>query len=274
MNTDFLKKKVAGIPVMYIAGLFVAILAFVAWRMKPNMSSAADGSSEKDATAGDAITGDDNPYDMFRTTGTVTVQQSAEPTTVTPIPARTNEQWARTAAEWLSKNGTPSDTALSTMMKFIGGEQLSIPEGQLRDKAVTQFGYPPEPYTSGGTAAPTAPTPAAAQAQGTPPLIHTVKGSSDATFAALASVYYATANQQDGINFLSAHNEQLPDRGTFTVNTRVKVPRYEVKMYSVPSNMTAQQIAAKNGASTTFILRLNNAPASYVWARGMQVRVR
>jgi hypothetical protein len=28
-------RKVAGVPVIYIAGLFVAILAVVAWKMKP-----------------------------------------------------------------------------------------------------------------------------------------------------------------------------------------------------------------------------------------------
>jgi hypothetical protein len=272
---DFLKRKVFGVPVVYIGGLFVAFLAFIAWRMKPNMSSASDGSTDTDATSKDAITGADNPYDMFKTTGTVTVQQGSDPATVTPIGNRNNEAWARQSAEWLTANGTASDVALTTMMKYVNGEQLSIPEGQLRDRAVKQFGYPPEAFTTGGTApnTPVASAPAGRQfssASG----IHYVKGESDNTYAKIAALYIGTG--QDYTNFLSAHNEQLPANGTLQTGIAVKVPKYETKLYQVPAGtqMNAAQIASKNGASAEFISRLNNAPASYVWGPGRQVRVR
>ena len=151
---DFLKRKVLGVPVLYLLALGVGVLAFFAWKMKPSAPSDTPTDSTDSETGMADMGGDAGTYDYLRTNGTVTVSQGSTPDITTPVTVRTNATWRNDAINWLvgqgAANGGDAQTAID---KYLGGEQLSIPEGKLRDAAIKQFGIPPEPFENGGTQA-------------------------------------------------------------------------------------------------------------------------
>lgn len=273
MDTSFLRKKVAGVPVLYIAALFVAVLALVAYRMRPAEPTEGDidnGTDESDV-AGDPATAD---YSNLATQGTVTVQQGTDPATVTPIEAKTNENWAVKAANWLVAQGLASGTvAQSATRKYIAGESLSVTEGKLIDAAVKQYGVPPEPLTAGGVASPPA---SFARKQGTPPTTHTVEGKNDNDFWKLAKLYYGS-DHYDYVNTLEVANLSIPKgKSHMPVGTRIRIPKYAAPKYylTAGNNQTAQSIAGKNGTSAAAIMELNDSLKFPIPRKGTRVRVR
>lgn len=273
MNLGFLKKKVGGIPVLYIVALFVGILAVIAWRMKSNLNTNPNSDQPTDGVAADQQDTTTNPYDKFATSGTVTVSQGTDPATVTPIQVATNETWARTAASWLASQGlATTDDAYAAMTAYVNGEQLSVTQGKLRDAAVKQYGLPPEPFTTGGTQTATPSTPPAVM-QGKPPLVHTVRGPNDNDFWKLASIYYPNYGAK-GVDLIEYHNRTLPSgHNNLPVGTKVSIVPYSDREWTATRNITTADVAAMNGTTPDVISILNNTPTNHVFAKGSSVRL-
>ncbi len=264
--TELAQKKVAGVPVIYLAGAAVVILAIVAWKMKP----AAEPPVATDEIASDGTSSPSNvqdpSYDGLESNGTVIVApQQPTPTTATEM---TNEQWGRLATTWIidQKLATPGE-AQTAIFKYLNGEDLSYAEGQLRDAAVRELKLPPEPLQVLGQTG-TAP----AKRQGTPPLTHTVKGNNDNMFGKIATLYYGRGGQAE-TDLLQFNNTNLGVDGPFPAGTQVKVPKLTPPKYYLTdkTHRTAAAIAAKNGITVQQLDVLTNGIKFPV---GVGVRVR
>ena len=95
-------KKVAGVPVIYLAGGAAAILGVIAWRMKPTEPEPepvdAGSSGESGSGNGAANIAGDTSYDQFESRGTViaapTSPNAAAETEPDPKTV-SNDAWAR-----------------------------------------------------------------------------------------------------------------------------------------------------------------------------------
>ena len=285
---EMMQKRVMGVPVLILAGVFVAILAFVAWKMAPSTTekTSGDEGNSGEAGSGDGLgeggtvsTGDFDGtiYDGLKTTGTVVVAPTPPEKELDKAPY-SNEEWVRDGAAWLvSQNKASSTEAASALSKYINGQDRSYTENALVDAWSKEKGLPPSmPDTTGNVIAPTPalskPTPA--QKQGSPPIIHKVKGSNDNTLAELANLYYGRADAQT-IDLIQGSNPNIKnDTGPFPVGFGVRIPVWHVpKYYVTPRNMSTREVAAKNGLATWSIEVLNNTTKSS-WAKGSRVRVK
>lgn len=233
--TSFLRKKVGGVPVWAIAGVGVAVLAYVAWKIEPSSSSGDSGTDlpEDSADSGDV-------YDSLASTGTVIVAPS-EPEVTNEVPARTNEDWLRDAVSYLTGKGVSPTDATSALQAYLNGEDLSYAQSSLADDAIKNGGSPPSIPSVGHTA----PKPAdAPRKNGEPPTDHVISGSADNSFAELAKLYYGRTDK-DSVNLIAAANKNT----TLTVGSRVHIPRYHPpKYYTVKLAREGYiAIAHKNG---------------------------
>lgn len=274
------EKKVFGVPVLYIAALFVVILAVVAWRMQSASEPAAEESAEELAATGDEEIPDVD-YSSLATPGTVTVSSPTGVTT-TPLPDD-NDRWMRRAIEWLAAQGmATADQATIAIQKYLAGDQLSYEEGKLRDAAIGQFGLPPEIPISGGTAppptpttdtptpTPTTPTPA----KYVPPGWHVVTGKSDDGYQEIAKLWYGSA-ANDRVDLIQAYNTTLPHQGPLKVGTRVWIPKYSPPKYIIAKKgmLTASEIIAKNPPLHLKMLYELNDGMKFPVKAGTKVRV-
>lgn len=262
---DLADKKVLGIPVLYIAGAAVTILAIVAWKMKATPDADTMGTTPEDGTAGadgesnaGGIAGMDDPYGDYNTNGTVVVQPVA-PVTADPV-EQTNDTWMRAAVDYLvdSKQATPGE-AQSAISKYLDGEDLSYSEGVLRDAAISKLKLPPENIGKLGI---TASAPAQKQFSSFPGK-HTVKGPNDNTYAKLAQLYYGTADANH-VNRIVASNEAQslgPSTTTFSPGTVVTIPVYTIVNYYKVTGKNGDNyfsgLSKKFGISAGAILGLN-----------------
>lgn len=241
--SELMKRKVAGVPVLYIAAAFVTILALVAWKMKPTTPPEEAPIEEQSNTAPDG-----SEFDGLATQGTVTVVQPAGNQTVPDPVVETNETWGKKAIEWLVKEDKASPgNAQTAIAKYLNGEQLSFDEGALRDLAVRQYGIPPESVTS-----PTSTAERPAQRQFTNfPGTHTIRGTNDATYQQLSQLYYGNADFAH-YSKLQAANPTLSKDGIHQPGTVVKIPIYSNPRYFTVTKDTLDRtkIAAKNGITT------------------------
>jgi hypothetical protein len=142
----------------------------------------------------------------------------------------------------------------------------------VRDKAIKQWGIPPEtpeyapdiPATvtpdepadgGGGTSGPGGYNGPPSK-QGEPPLNHRVTGKSDDTPAELALLYYGK-NDMDSINKIKSQNTDL--KIPYGRGARVRVPENKPPRYYVATqaNKGLNKIAAVNGKSPAVIQALN-----------------
>jgi hypothetical protein len=247
MDSNILKKKVAGVPVVYPAAAFVLVLVFFAWKMK-SADATPDGdlpigTDEEGTAVGEA------DYSGLKSNGTVTVQQGQDPATVTPVVVKTNDTWIADGVNYLVTNGYSGGAAQSALSKYINSQQLSYEEGQMRDLVIKQYGLPPEPFAPGSTGQ------KPASRQGTPPLYHTIQSGNDNTYTKLAQLYYAKTDSAS-VALISGHNANA---GALTTGTRVFIPKYATPKYITATKSTDQigEVAAKNGKSKTEIHALN-----------------
>lgn len=244
--SEIAKKKVLGVPVLYLAGGFVVILAIVAWQMKPSPelnpeADAANPSGNEEGVA-DAIASGD--YSALKTTGTVVVQ----PQTPTPTAAiaETNETWARAAIQYLidDKNVAPGD-AQGAIHAYLRGDDLTIEQAGWRDAAIKKLKLPPEPLEMVGQTKAPAATPAQKQFSHFPGW-HVVKGTNDNTTPLLATLYYGASRTGDGAEKITQLNRGYGPMGTtLATGTRVYIPAWvEPKFYTATKvNNTAAKIA-------------------------------
>lgn len=163
--SEIASKKVLGVPVLYLAGAAVIILAIVAWRMKPanedNPVTDNPFDDGEDATLDEnGIADGTSPYAGFRTNGTVIVTPSPEPEAVEPDRPDTNEEWVKEGAEWLvADKNVPGPAAYTALDKYVKGQSRSYTEAQWVEWVIKEKGFPPDTFEE--TPQPTLPTPTA-----------------------------------------------------------------------------------------------------------------
>lgn len=270
---EFFSKRVLGIPVGVFALLFAGSLLFYAIRMPKTATAVAapDTEADTDELAGD-VAGLDNP--VFAATPTI-YQPSGPSVTATPQ-ADTNELWGRRVQEWLVSQGASVDVAQSVVYKYLSGVSLTATEVTWRDKAVKQYGFPPETVD---VVAPT-PTPPTANpvyngpavSQGKPPLVHTVKGNSDNQASELARLYWGS-NSPDAVRKMRANNTTLVE--PYATGTKVKISQTFTPVYfkATAATHTLYDIARKNGTTAPAVTALN-PNMHFPVAAGARVRVK
>lgn len=272
-------KKVGGIPVLYLAAAAVLVLAIYAWRLKPAAAfdEAEDTSQGPADTASSDEIADESAYGSLATNGTVTVVQPPVSTTPEPV-EKTNEIWVKEGAEWAvtiaAKNKgvvTTGAQAVSALNKYVLGEDLSYEETSVVNAVIAEKGQPPDGVGTGGKISLDPP----ATRQGTPPLIHTVKGKNDATYQQLISLYYGSTSQPTFDLVQAANVDKLGFSGTYPPGTTVKIPAYTPPQFftTTAATSTRKAICAKNGITEAQFEALNNY--SYVnFKPGSKVRVK
>lgn len=269
-----MERKVFGIPVLYLVGGLVAILAVVAFRMKPGV----DVPAEEETASIDAVDeGDPFGVNPPLVGGGGTPVQYPDPNT--PSTVDDNDKWLRRAAEWLAGQGhATADQSMRALQRYLMGEQLSMAEGKLRDLAIDHFGYPPETVESGGDVpvpdpptVPTTPTPKKYIAPG----FHTVTGSSDDSYTDMARLFYGRTDNA-AIDLIQSYNIAQGHEGPFKVGTRFWIPAYAGPKYvkATASMRTAAQIISKNPPlnSVKMLNELNDG-MKFPVAIGTKVRV-
>ena len=275
---SFWRRRVAGIPVIYLAAGIVAILAIVAFRMRntnadTTMAEDVPMEADQNSEADQFDTAYDASYAQFSTKGSITAvpAESANQDSV----VETNETWLSKAVAWNIQKGVSAGTAQNALQAYLSGADLTATQGVIRDNTVKEFGLPPDPPSM------TNPTPATPSASDIPrrqgPLArtHIVKNASENTYAKLAALYYPTADSTSIALIRSKNVGRLASDGPFAVGTGVRIPQYVVPKYFMSTKKvdTAREIAAKNGISDDAIRALNPG-AKFPVKSGTRVRVR
>lgn len=258
---ELMRRRIGGIPVLYIAALITVVLAVVAYRMKRIPDTAGDTPEEPAEDTPDG----DGP-DVNRVTFTANPNPNLTPSITVE---ETNETWRRRAYDWiLGQNlATPLDAG-RILDSYLSGGSLSFDDGAIVNKVLKALGPPPESPTGTKVGAPVA------KRQGTPPLIHTVKGVSDDSYGELSSLYYGASNEHDGVDLLQIENPSVGHQGPFAPGTKVKIPRWVRPKYfrATARTKTAREIARRNGISVSTLLELNDGMRFPV-KTGTRVRV-
>lgn len=253
---EFAKKRVFGVPVLYLALAGVIVLAVVAWKMKP---------AEEEVTGDENTTPDNVPvsdedsaaadYSGLNGTGTVTVVQNGSTTDEEAV-KETNDDWFRSAVAYLTQEKKATVTeAQQAINKYLEGADLTYAEGQLKDAAVLKLGLPPERLTTVGTVGA---APAQKQFNNFPGN-HTVKGSSDNTASKLAALYYGNGDTSHALKIVLHNAVKGPNGTTYNVGDTIKIPAWENPRYYTITKTTQwpSQVAAKNGISVSGFTYLN-----------------
>lgn len=172
------EKKVAGVPVLYLAAAAVAVLAVVAWRMKPSPDappeeSPQDGGTDAQLDENGHADGT-NPYAGYSGSGTVIVAP-APPTATDPEDNRpgSNDEWVRQGAEWLvAEKKVNGQAAYVALTKYINSQSRSFQESGWVDLVIAAKGLPPEPFTGTGPTTANPPPPSSTP----PPALKAVTG--------------------------------------------------------------------------------------------------
>lgn len=266
---EIARKKVAGVPVIYLAGAFVVILAVVAYKL-PSTSGGDLGPVDETQGEGPDQTDGAADYSGLSTQGTVTVVQGSQETAEVVKP--TNEDWERSAVDYLVESNLASPSAAqSAIHKYLEGNDLSYEEGVLKDAAIRKLKLPPEPlYTVGSVGN----EPARKQA-GTLPGSHVVKNSNDNTASKLAALYYGNGDAVHAATITAANTKYGPGGTTFPVGSKITIPMwYTPYTYTSTKTInTATKVGAKNGLSAAQIQALNPGMVFPVKA-GTKVRVK
>lgn len=256
------RKRVAGIPMIYLAGGIVAILAIFAFRTM----RAPDNAAEPDVPAETEQNPDadfDTKFDQsaadysgFVAKGSITAAP-ADKADSEPI-VETNETWLAKAVQWNIGKGVSAGLAQSALQTYLAGSDLTLEQGTIRDNTIKEFGLPPEPpFRTNAT-----PTPAQqilARRQGPLPRRHIVTNTADNTYGKLAALYYPTADSTSVALIRNANRGRLTTDGPFAVGTAISMPIYSAPKYFTATGKidTAKEIGAKSGVSSSQISALN-----------------
>lgn len=244
---ELASKKVAGVPLLYIAAGVGVVLLYLAIRSKPTNTDAVDTSEPVDTLTGDeSLSGDAAMTPLV--TNPIFVANPSQAV----VSENTNGLWSRQAIQWLISNGATAGDATTAIQKYLSGENLSYSEGQLRDAAVKEFGLPPEDFSSGRTLGYNGP----AAKQGEPPTDHIVKGKSDNSFRELAQLYYGLSNA-DAVNLIAARNASLVE--PLATGVTVRIPEWHNPKYyrATSATRTLYAIARVNQTTPAKVQELN-----------------
>lgn len=265
---EFARRKIFGIPLLYLVGAGVIIVAIVAYKMKPATPATPAADADTPSTDANADTNDESAYSGLSTNGTVIV--APQPTTTTTV-VETNDTWLKSAvAEVVKAKIATAGDAQSALTKYLAGDNLSFDEGKIRDYALEKLGIPPEPLYQIGTV-----SEAPAQKQFSLfPGTHTVKGNNDNSAGKLAQLYYGNADANH-VNSIVSRNFNLgPSSTTYPPGTKVTIPEWTTpRYYTVQKGYQyPTQIAAKNGIQYAQLIGLNPG-VTFPVAVGTKVRV-
>ena len=274
-KTSIWRRKVAGIPVIYLAGAIVGVLAIIAFRMRNTnaetpMADNVPMETDQNTEADTFDTNYDASYAAFQTKGSIT---AAAPETATQEPVvETNETWLSKAVQWNIKNGVTAGTAQNALQTYLAGSSLTAEQAVIRDNTIAEFGLPPDPpYQTSATPKATP----SARNQGPLPRYHKIESTSDNTYAKIASIYYPSSDKTSVDLLRNANRGRLVTDGPWRIGTTVSVPKYVIPKYytSTKKTNTAKEIASKNGISTASLTALNPTVKFPVKA-GTRIRVR
>lgn len=254
-------KRVAGVPVGVFFVLMAGGLVWLAFKVPS--ASTGDETDTTDAAATDTDTsGEDVPAGDATATNPVFVANTTPSTVATTADSGaqdTNELWGNRVRPWLVGQGATIDMASAVVSKYLAGQSLTAEEGKWRDMAVEHFGFPPENVDYAATASAVTTYSGPASRQGTPPLKHTVKGTTDDTAAELARLYYGSPLADD-INLIAAANKgDAKPTGPYPVGTKVNIPKHTNPVYyrATSATHTDYAIAKKNGTTAAALMALN-----------------
>jgi hypothetical protein len=245
------QKKVFGIPVVYLALIVVAGLAFLAWKIKPTVTPVAD-------TPADGLGPEVDPDTSgLETTGTVIV--APQPNVPADAIEQTNDKWLRSGVDYLvneAKVATAGDAQLA-LSTYLEGGDLTYEQGLWRDKVIGKLGLPPESLPRVGIT-----TTAPAQKQFTAfPGKHTVKGSNDNTASKLANLYYGSGDAAHTNRVVEMNTGLGPATTTYTPGTVVNIPGYTYPNYYTVTGKNKDNyfttLAGKFGLSVAQVQALN-----------------
>jgi hypothetical protein len=268
---EIASKKVAGIPVLYLAGGFVVILAVVAYRMKTTSGVAEpDTSNAEDAgaVAGESDAAAD--YSGLATAGTVTVVQSAQNDIQKEV--YTNSDWEQDAIAYLvSEKSVSGVDAQVAVNKYLDGSDLTYEQKQWIDACIAKLKAPPDSVGAIGTIG----TQPGQKQFSNFPGKHTVKNQNDNTPSKLAGLYYGSGSV-DKARLIAGANSALGAPGvTYAPGTVVTIPAYHDPVwYKVTGrgDTTAKGVASRNGIMETTV-RVLNTGHSEPYAKGSSVRI-
>jgi len=141
------RKRLLGVPVLYLLGGAVAILGVYAWKAKSTVKTDT-GTSDAASTAAASSGGELFPE---MSTGTVTVAPATFPADTTPVGFESNDAWLAKGVSLLSAQGTSPGAAQVALQSYLSGAQLSYQQGQWRDDVIREYGLPPYVQDAGGT---------------------------------------------------------------------------------------------------------------------------
>ncbi len=179
--SGLMSKKVGGIPVLYLAGGFVLILAVYAYKTKKSASAVTTAAATTATTTGNTQELDANGNPMYDANGNAimvdssgnvvsgttlaagTVYPSMPSGSVTGTTASTagtnssivtNDDWIKAGVAFLITRGVGAGIAQDALQAYLHGDQLTYVQGGYRDTVIGQYGLPPTLLPTGGTALP------------------------------------------------------------------------------------------------------------------------
>lgn len=145
------RKRVLGVPVLYLAAAVVVVFAVYAYRMKSSTAVSETPTTDEPA----APVQDTETYPELPS-GTVYAPQTPgfEPTADDDANASiaSNQEWLSRGVSYLVSQGVAGGVAQQSLQAYLSGNQLSYVQAGHRDKVIAQFGIPPEAMTTGGDA--------------------------------------------------------------------------------------------------------------------------
>ena len=254
IKTGWMRKRLAGIPVIYLVGGFVLILAVYAWTLKPSASlTASDAADSGDSSTDVTGMADSETYpDM--PTGTVVVAPATQSPDTSLINSSIddNDQWLIKGTQLLVDRGISGGVAQGALQRYLDGSDLTYYQGSLRDAVIKEYGLPPYPPA---TISRTNPKPA--RRQGPTPRYHTVTGVSDNTIGELVQLYYGSNNAflRNAV-LADSHNKGLNgSHGAYAKGDRVWIPNRPTPKDSMPKTptKTTAHPSKKNPAKTVHV---------------------
>ena len=245
-TASFFNRKFLNVPYLYWAAGFVAVLALLAWRMKP--SAAAEVEEDEGA--------DDSGYDSG---GALAEQYPDMPTgtvIVAPNPPEQdnsldnqsitdNETWLKRGVAFLVGRGTGAGEAQAALQTYLEGKDMSYSQGKLRDTVIAELGMPPVAPAIGKTNADVA------RQQGPLPRVHIVRGANDNSVAKIARLYYGRSDEFAIKNITSSSHFKKTNQGrvsNFPVGAKVHVPALPSPKVTAPTITNKKPVKPKTPA--------------------------
>lgn len=153
-RTGVFSRKVAGIPVLYLAGGGVAVLGVYAYttsRASTSSPEASTGSADT-ASENDAQSTADVSGELYPAANVGTVVAAPQPVAaVDNASIETNDEWLRKGVALLIASGTDPGDAQRALQAYLDEASLTYDQGQMRNRVIREYGLPPVIGRAGAT---------------------------------------------------------------------------------------------------------------------------